>query len=181
MDLVFGTSYHAWWKTLSLVLVTKHPKVCLGFSHGHITAVAPVLVCMRWMAQSFRSRMEGRVWGSYWWKGDLMTWQSVEKKNQKSMQIFHYLWKSECATSAFSQQVLSLKHSYHAFAISELDIVSGKSLDQLAIEWDFLENLKLPKELWKWPIPSLIAVLQHFWSSVQLSSCKTFLGLMMLY
>ena len=45
----------------------------------------------------------------------------MEKKNQKSMQIFHYLWKSECATSAFSQQVLSLKHSYHAFAISELD------------------------------------------------------------
>ena len=55
-------------------------------------------------------------------------------------------WKSGYATSAFSQQVLSLKHVMLFAAISELDSL-GKSLDQLAIEWDFLENLKLAKEL----------------------------------
>ena len=67
--------------------------------------------------------MEGRVWGSYWWKGDLMTSQSVEekkkKKNQKSTQVFGSLGVQPHA--AFSQQILSLKHVSYAFAISELD------------------------------------------------------------
>ena len=62
-----------------------HPKVCLGFSHGHITAVAPVLVCMRWMAQSFRGQgwREGFGVASYWWKGDLMFTVSGRKEKKK--------------------------------------------------------------------------------------------------
>ena len=61
-----------------------HPKVCLGFSHGHITAVAPVLVCMRWMAQSFRGQgwREGFGVASYWWKGDLMFTVSGRKEKK---------------------------------------------------------------------------------------------------
>ena len=61
-----------------------HPKVCLGFSHGHITAVAPVLVCMRWMAQSFCGQgwREGFGVASYWWKGDLMFTVSGRKEKK---------------------------------------------------------------------------------------------------
>ena len=54
-----------------------------------------------------------------------MTSRSVEEKKIrkacKSLAVYR------CTTSAFSQQLLSSKHSYHAFAISELDSLREES------------------------------------------------------
>ena len=111
-----------------IVFGAGHPKVCLGFTHGHITAVAPVLVCMRWMAQSFRGQGWREGFGVAIAIGGRETScsQSVEerKKNKKKHANFG---KSGCATSAFSQQVLSLKHVMLFAAISELDSLREES------------------------------------------------------
>ena len=103
-----------------------------NLSHMHVFRIQPWThhcsgprACMRWMAQSFRSRMEGRVWGIAI-GGRETSWLDSQWRKKKSEKHAN-LWKSGCATSAFSQQVLSLKHSYHAFAISELDSLREES------------------------------------------------------